>query len=61
MRVVHRWFSTDTPSHTFLGHGREGPNTTARSGRLVSTWKVCQCACAMTSKIDATKLSSMAS
>ena len=52
MRDVHRWFSTETPIHTFSGQSRFGASSAARSLRFVSTWNLCQLAAVITSKTD---------
>src|SRR5438093_10342254 len=68
-RATKRRFSMLVPSHT-LGSGQlpcgggvlsahELSSARIRSGRLVSTWKVCWVACAMTPNTRATKASGM--
>ncbi len=47
------WFSTETPSHMFSGHGRSPAICARRSCRFVSTWNVCEVARDITSKISA--------
>ena len=43
-RCRKRRFSTDTPIQTLAGQVRPPARSRARSGRFVSTWKVCQSA-----------------
>ena len=60
-RPMKRLFSIETPIQTLGGHGNRGASAASRSARLVSTWKVCQCARAMISKTPRTNVSGTAS